>query len=180
MTATAEIHPVETLYRPGSIHVPLEVRVAEVVVEALQNQTGDVLVFLPGRPEINRCRRALEPRIVAGGTQIVELHGSLSPAEQQVAIEPSPDGRRRVVLATSLAETSITVPGVRSVVDSGRRRTTRFDPRTGLPALVTVAVSRSGADQRRGRAGRTAPGVRIACGPTRTIGIARRPMSLKF
>ncbi|MEI2638347.1 MAG: ATP-dependent helicase HrpB [Microthrixaceae bacterium] len=159
VTATAEIHPVETLYRPGSIHVPLEVRVAEVVVEALQNQAGDVLVFLPGRPEINRCRRALEPRLVSGGTQIVELHGSLSPAEQQVAIEPSPDGRRRVVLATSLAETSITVPGVRSVVDSGRRRTTRFDPRTGLPALVTVAVSRSGADQRRGRAGRTAPGV---------------------
>jgi len=90
---------------------------------------------------------------------VAELHGSLSPAEQESVIRPDPLGRRRVVLSTSLAETSITVPGVRVVIDAGRRRSVRTDPHTGLPALTTGPVSRAGADQRRGRAGRTAPGV---------------------
>lgn len=162
IAATAPIHPVRTHYRPGSVHEPLENRVAEVVAEALRSEPGDVLVFLPGRPEIRRTRRVLEDRFAGGAAstqpRLVELHGSLSSVEQQLALEPDPNGRRRVVLATALAETSVTVPGVRVVVDSGRRRTTVVDPYSGLAGLVTVAVSRAGADQRRGRAGRTAPG----------------------
>ena len=160
--AIAPIHPVTTLYRPGSAHDPLEQRVAEVVAESLRSDPGDLLVFLPGRPEIHRTVRALARRRIPGeppGLLVAELHGSLSPAEQEQVIRPDPDGRRRVVLSTSLAETSITVPGVRVVIDAGRRRSVRTDPHTGLPALTTGPVSRSGADQRRGRAGRTAPGV---------------------
>lgn len=161
IVATATAYQVDTHYRPGCAHVPIEERTADVTIEALRSESGDVLVFLPGRPEINRTRRILEKRF--GGEpnspKIVELHGSLSPKDQQLAIESEPSGRRKVVLSTSLAETSITVEGVRSVIDSGRRRTNVVDPRTGLPGLVTKAVSRAGADQRRGRAGRTAPGV---------------------
>lgn len=165
--ATAPIHPVDTRYRPGSAHDPLEARVAEVVREALREDRGDVLVFLPGRPEIHRVRRSLEHGRTAdagraplpGDVLLAELHGSLSPDEQHDVVRPPEDGRRRVILSTSLAETSITVPGVRVVVDAGRRRTVRVDPHTGLPALRTGAVSRAGADQRRGRAGRLGPGV---------------------
>jgi ATP-dependent helicase HrpB len=163
--ATAPLFDVATRYRPGSAHDPLEQRVAEVVVEALRTDPGDLLVFLPGRPEIHRVARALERRGVgssggAGPEVLVEqLHGSLSPAEQERVVHPDPGGRRRVVLSTSLAETSITVPGVRVVVDAGRRRAVRTDAHTGLPALSTGPVSRAGADQRRGRAGRTDTGV---------------------
>lgn len=160
ITATARAHPVATHHRPGSIHDPLHVRVARVVREALGSQTGDVLVFLPGRGEIRRTARELTAgRGGLGEVEVVELHGSLSPAEQDAAVHPSPTGRRRVILATSIAESSITVPGVRIVVDAGRRRTERVDPVTGLPALVTTAASRASADQRRGRAGRLGPGV---------------------
>lgn len=153
------VHPVQTRYRPGSAHDRLEDRVADVVVEATRADPGDVLVFLPGRPEIRRTVAALRRRAVPGDVTVLELHGSLDPAEQDRALSPDPTGRRRVVLSTSIAETSLTVPGVRVVVDAGRRRTGGVDPATGLPGLVTGPVSRAGADQRRGRAGRTAPGV---------------------
>ncbi len=153
------VHPVQTRYRPGSAHDRLEDRVADVVVEATRAEPGDVLVFLPGRPEIRRTVAALRRRPVPGDVTVLELHGSLDPAEQDRALSPDPTGRRRVVLSTSIAETSLTVPGVRVVVDAGRRRTGGVDPATGLPGLVTGPVSRAGADQRRGRAGRTAPGV---------------------
>ena len=160
--AVAKMYPVETRYRPGSAHDPLEERVAAVIQEALRTDTGDILVFLPGRPEIFRVARVLE-RLGSGsgsGSVIVrQLHGSLSPAEQQEIIQGHDAQQRRVVLSTSLAETSITVPGVRVVIDAGRRRVVRTDPHSGLPALRTTAVSQAGADQRRGRAGRTAPGV---------------------
>jgi ATP-dependent helicase HrpB len=160
VTATAPIFPVETRYRPGSAHDRLEDRVATVVRAALRDDTGDVLVFLPGRGEIRRTHAALRSGSPLGAhVEVAELHGSLSPAEQEHVVRPAEPGRRRVVLATSLAETSITVPGVRVVVDAGRRRTQRVDPHTGLPALHTGPVSRAGADQRRGRAGRLAPGV---------------------
>ncbi|MHB1139254.1 MAG: ATP-dependent helicase HrpB [Microthrixaceae bacterium] len=158
--ATAPAFEVVTRYRPGSAHDPIERRVAEVVAEAWSSDPGDLLVFLPGRPEIHRTERELTRR--AGGDaelRIEQLHGSLSPAEQERVVHPDPQGRRRVVLSTSLAETSITVPGVRVVVDAGRRRAVRTDAHTGLPALTTGPVSRAGADQRRGRAGRTATGV---------------------
>lgn len=165
VSAEARLYQVETRYRPGSIHVPLHERVRDVVAEALRADEGDILVFLPGRPEIRRTRRALEAAGIAtssdtpSGPRVVELHGSLSIDEQQQAISADPRGRRRVVLSTSLAETSITVAGVRVVVDAGRRRTLSVDAGSGLPSLVTVPVSLAGADQRRGRAGRTAPGV---------------------
>lgn len=157
--ATAPIFPVDTVYRPGSLHEPLEDRVADVVQDALRDRAGDVLVFLPGRPEIHRVARVLERRRVGNDrVEVAALHGSLSPAEQEHVVRPAEEGRRRVVLSTSLAETSITVPGVRVVIDAGRRRTVRVDPHTGLPALTTGPVSRAGADQRRGRAGRLGPG----------------------
>lgn len=157
--ATAPIFPVDTVYRPGSLHEPLEDRVAAVVQVALRDGDGDVLVFLPGRPEIHRVARVLERRRVGNDrVEVAALHGSLSPAEQEHVVRPAEEGRRRVVLSTSLAETSITVPGVRVVIDAGRRRTVRVDPHTGLPALTTGPVSRAGADQRRGRAGRLGPG----------------------
>ena len=153
------VFPVDTRYRPGSAHEPFEDRVAEVIEEATRTDPGDVLVFLPGRPEIRRTTAALRRRALPAGVTVLELHGSLDPSEQDRALSPDPAGGRRVVLSTSIAETSLTVPGVRVVVDAGRRRTGRVDPATGLPGLVTGPVSRAGADQRRGRAGRTAPGV---------------------
>jgi ATP-dependent helicase HrpB len=157
--ARAPIHPVEVRYRPGSAHDPWERRAGEVTLEALRADAGDVLVFLPGRPEIRRTRRELERRGLPEGVVIHELHGSLTTDEQDAVIRPDRDGLRRVILATSLAETSITVPGVRVVVDAGRRRSVRTDHRTGLPRLTTTAASRASAQQRSGRAGRTAPGV---------------------
>ncbi len=162
VTATAPVHPVRTFHRPGSAHDRLEDRVATVVREALaagpeeDGTLGDVLVFLPGRGEIRRTRSALGG--LGPDTVVHELHGSVPPAEQDAALRPDDRGRRRVVLATSVAETSITVEGVRIVVDAGRRRTVRVDPATALPGLVTGPVSSAGADQRRGRAGRTGPG----------------------
>jgi ATP-dependent helicase HrpB len=155
--AQAPLHPVTVGWRPGVRHRDLDQRVAEVVEEALRNDPGDVLVFLPGRGEIGRTARRLRPRL--GGTELLELHGSVPAAEQDRVLSRPPGAPRRVILSTSIAETSVTVPGVRVVVDAGRRRTSAVDPRTGLPGLVTTAVSRAGADQRGGRAGREAPGV---------------------
>jgi len=154
------IHPVQTIHRPGSAHDPLPRRVAGVVTEALADHAGDVLAFLPGRGEIVATARELGRRS-GGGVEVHELHGSLRPEETDEILAPAPrSGRkRRVVLSTAVAETSLTVPGVRIVVDSGKRRSSEVDPRTGLPGLVTRAVSLDGADQRRGRAGREAPGV---------------------
>jgi ATP-dependent helicase HrpB len=155
----AATHSVRTVYRPGSARDAVEDRVADVVAEALATDPGDILAFLPGRAEIRRTAAALARRPLAGDPIVLQLHGSVPADEQDDVLAPARDGRRRVVLATSIAETSLTVPGVRVVIDSGRRRTVRVDPSTSLPALVTVPVGRSGADQRRGRAGRTAPGV---------------------
>ncbi len=151
-------HPVDTRYRPGNLHDPLEDRTAAVIVEALRTDPGDVLVFLPGRGEIRRTAAALGRAGLPAAVDVLELHGSVPDAEQDRVLRPEP-GTRRVVLATSIAETSLTVPGIGVVVDAGRRRTVRTDPRTGLPGLVTGPVGRSGADQRRGRTGRTGPGV---------------------
>ncbi len=154
------LHPVQTLYRPPSGHPRSDEHLCEVVTEALRDQPGDVLVFLPGRAEIRRAAEALGRIERTRGlvAQVVQLHGSISAREQDQILDPPPEGPRRVILATSIAETSVTIPGVRVVIDSGRRRTGSTDPRTGLPYLATTAVDLAGADQRRGRAGRTAPG----------------------
>jgi ATP-dependent helicase HrpB len=128
---------------------------ARAVRSALSVHQGDILVFLPGMGEIRRTETAL-----AGcGALVLPLHGELPPFEQDLALRPA-EGRR-VVLSTSIAETSLTVPGVRVVVDGGWRRTPRLDPGTGLSRLATVRISRAAADQRAGRSGREAPGVAI-------------------
>ncbi len=155
--AEAPLHPVELRWRPPEGRRQLDEHVAEVVQDALRTDPGDVLVFLPGRAEIARAGRRLRSRV--GRAEVLELHGSVPPAEQDRILAPARGHGRRVILSTSIAETSLTVPGVRVVVDAGRRRTSAADPRTGLPSLVTTAVSQAGADQRAGRAGREGPGV---------------------
>lgn len=136
----------------------LEDRVAQAVRRALHEQEGSVLVFLPGVGEI--CR--VEERLAAAAAPDVDvrpLYGDLSPQAQDDAIAPPQPGRRKVVLATAIAETSLTIEGVRVVVDAGLARVVRFDPRSGMSRLVTERVSLAGAEQRRGRAGRLCPGV---------------------
>ncbi|CCG42870.1 ATP-dependent helicase HrpB [Magnetospirillum molischianum] len=129
------------------------------VTLALDETEGDVLVFLPGAGEIRRVESRLAEHPAAAGVTVAPLYGDLATERQDVAIAPSPEGHRKVVLATAIAETSLTIEGVRTVVDCGQSRVARFDPGTGMTRLVTQAVSRSGADQRRGRAGRLGPGV---------------------
>ncbi|MEL6892914.1 MAG: ATP-dependent helicase HrpB, partial [Actinomycetota bacterium] len=137
---------------------PIERDVAATVLRALSDHDGDVLVFLPGIGEIRRTERLLTESLGAG-IDVHPLAGALAQADQDLALRSSSAGRRRVVLATDIAETSLTVAGVRIVVDAGLAREPRFDARTGMTRLTTVASSRASADQRAGRAGRTEPGV---------------------
>lgn len=152
------MYPVETRFRSRPVTGWIEPPVADTIVDALAEERGDVLVFLPGAAEIRRTAERLEERRPPD-TTVHKLFGALPRDEQDRAIRPSPRGRRKVVLATSIAETSLTIEGVRVVVDSGRMRIPRFDPGTGMTRLETVRVTRDSADQRRGRAGRTEPGV---------------------
>ncbi|HYH48726.1 MAG TPA: ATP-dependent helicase HrpB [Acidimicrobiia bacterium] len=144
--------------RAGSQVVPA---VTAAVLRALREETGDVLVFLPGAGDIRRVEAALrDPGSgLPDGVDIRPLYGALSIADQDAALAPSPPGRRRVVLSTDIAETSLTVDGVRVVIDSGWHRTPRYDARSGLTRLETVGITKASADQRAGRAGRTEPGV---------------------
>jgi ATP-dependent helicase HrpB len=152
--------PVETRYLGRDPAARLEPQVERAVMTALVEETGGVLVFLPGAAEIRRVEAALAERLAGRGeVEVHALYGALSPEAQDRAVAPPPPGRRKVVLATAIAETSLTLEGVRVVVDSGVSRVPRFDPASGLTRLATVRVSRASADQRRGRAGRTQPGV---------------------
>lgn len=128
--------------------------------QALVQDPGDVLVFLPGQREIAEAQRALEvlPAVAEGTVQVLPLHGELPLEQQTLALSPDPQGRRRIVLATNVAESSVTLPGVRVVVDSGLAREPRFDPNSGFSRLDTTTISQASADQRAGRAGRVAPG----------------------
>ncbi len=159
ITSEGRAYPVDTRYveRRGELRV--EDAAASVVRRALSSDEGDVLVFLPGAGEIRRACDLLVGGALPPRTHVRPLHGTLSPAEQDDAILPSAPGERKVVLATSIAETSLTIEGVRIVIDGGLSRVPRFSPRTGMTSLETVRVSRASADQRRGRAGRVAPGV---------------------
>lgn len=150
--------PVDTRHVDRDPLLRLEDQVAAVIREALREETGSVLVFLPGQAEIGRTQERLSGR-VPPDVDVVPLYGQLSPSEQDKAIEAAPVGRRKVVLSTSIAETSLTIEGVRIVIDSGLARVPVYEPSTGLSTLQTRAVSRASADQRRGRAGRTAPGI---------------------
>lgn len=152
--------PVETIYREPDPLQRLDDQVTAAVLTALREHEGSALVFLPGQGEITRVAERLVGR-VAADTDIAPLYGQLNPAEQDRAIRPAEPGRRKIVLATSIAETSLTIDGVRIVIDSGFRRIPVYEPGTGLTTLATARVSRAGADQRRGRAGRTSPGIAI-------------------
>ena len=152
-------YPIETRYLGRDPAARLEPQVARAVRRALEAEAGGVLVFLPGQAEIRRTERLLQDELRDPAVDIAPLYGALDWRQQAQAIAPSPEGRRKVVLATSIAETSLTIEGVRVVIDGGLARVPRYDPSSGLTRLETVRVSRAAADQRRGRAGRTAPGV---------------------
>jgi ATP-dependent helicase HrpB len=149
--------PVETRYA-GRDTRPIEPQVADTIIRAMRADTGSLLAFLPGAAEIRRAKTLLEGR-AESTTDVVALYGALAGDEQDRAIAPALPGRRKIVLATSIAETSITIEGVRIVVDCGLARVPRYEPDVGVTRLETVRVSRAAADQRRGRAGRTEPGV---------------------
>jgi ATP-dependent RNA helicase HrpB len=151
--------PVETRYLSRKIDVPLERQMADSIATALRADPGSVLAFLPGAAEIRRTQNFLAERVQDASTEIVPLFGALDASVQDRAIAPAPKGSRKVVLATSIAETSLTIEGVRIVVDSGLARVPRYEPDIGLTRLETVGASRAAVDQRRGRAGRTEPGI---------------------
>ncbi len=158
VTSSGRTHPVALRWAPPRDRERLDAHVSRVVVDAVTADPGDVLVFLPGAADIRRVATALGRGALPGAIDVRPLFGALPVAEQDRALAPSPPGRRRVVLATDIAESSLTVAGVRVVVDAGRARVPRLDPRTGLTRLETVTASRASADQRAGRAGRTEPG----------------------
>ncbi|QDP27169.2 ATP-dependent helicase HrpB [Bradyrhizobium cosmicum] len=151
--------PVETRYLGRKADAPVERQMADAIASALRADGGSVLAFLPGAAEIRRTQNFLAERVQDASIEIVPLFGALDAAVQDRAISPPPKGTRKVVLATSIAETSLTIEGVRIVVDSGLARVPRYEPDIGLTRLETVRVSRAAADQRRGRAGRTEPGI---------------------
>jgi ATP-dependent helicase HrpB len=152
-------YPVETRYVGRKPDAPVERQMAETIAAALRSDAGSVLAFLPGAAEIRRTQTMLAERVHDAAIEIVPLFGALDAAVQDRAISPAPNGSRKVVLATSIAETSLTIEGVRIVVDSGLARVPRYEPDIGLTRLETVRASRAAVDQRRGRAGRTEPGV---------------------
>ena len=150
--------PIETRY-VGRRGQRIEDDVFDAVMRAVSHDTGSALVFLPGQGEITRVAERLRERVSSPDVDIVPLYGALDPAAQDRAISPAKSGRRKIVLATAIAETSITIEGVRVVIDSGLARVPRFEPDVGVTRLETVRVSRASADQRRGRAGRTEAGI---------------------
>ena len=157
VTSEGRAWPVETHHQPPRPGEAIEDAVARAVRDALAAETGSLLVFLPGAREIRRVQAKLAG--LGDGLIVAPLYGDLPAAAQDQAIRPAPAGTRKVVLATNIAETSLTIEGVRVVIDSGLARAPRFDPRTGMSRLETVTIARAAADQRRGRAGRTGPGV---------------------
>lgn len=161
IAAAGRAFDVETRHSPPPPGVAREAHLARVVRGVVTNEPGSVLAFLPGVREIRRAADLLGD--LPHDVDVFALHGSLSMAEQDRAIAPPSLGRRKVVLATSIAEASLTIEGIRVVVDSGMMRVPRFSPRTGMTRLETIRVSRASADQRRGRAGRTEPGLCIRC-----------------
>lgn len=156
LTSLGRQYPITHRYINPDKDLRLTHNVARVIRKALQEQTGDVLVFLPGAWEIQHVQQLLEAENISG---IVPLYGDLPFKKQQEAILPHPQGLRKIVLATSLAETSLTIEGITTVIDSGYARVPRFDPRSGLTRLETVRVTRDAADQRAGRAARLGSGV---------------------
>jgi len=156
ITSAGRSFPVRVEYPPAKANEDWPFHLRRVAETALRKTDGDVLVFLPGRREIEQARRVLN---ADAGTEIVALHGELSLTDQHAALAPARAGTRRIVLATNVAESSVTLPGIRAVIDTGLAREPRFDPNSGFSRLQTVAISQASADQRAGRAGRVAAGV---------------------
>ena len=158
VSAQGRSFEVATHYVPRRNEIHLELQVSQVVRAALQEHAGDILCFLPGAAEIRRVQRTLQESDLDRSVRILPLYGELEGAEQDAALASAPTGVRKVVLATSIAETSLTIEGIRVVIDGGLRRYSEFDPSTGMSRLVTGKVSQAAADQRRGRAGRLSTG----------------------
>lgn len=149
--------PVRTTYLGRNANAHLEPQVVAAISKALREEPGDALVFLPGQREIRRVQQQLE-ELALPDVELHALFGEAAPAQQQAALAPAPAGKRKVILATAIAETSLTIDGVRIVIDSGLARVARFDPVRGMSGLATVNVSQATAEQRRGRAGRQQSG----------------------
>jgi ATP-dependent helicase HrpB len=164
-TAQGKAFEVETRWATAGVanrgqrEIDVATRTARTIAQALEQETGGILAFLPGQAEIRRAQQQLEEGGLPRGVSVLPLFGDLSAAEQDAALRPGDEQHRKVVLATNIAETSLTIEGVRVVVDSGLARRARFDPSTGMSGLETIRISRASADQRRGRAGRLGPGV---------------------
>jgi ATP-dependent helicase HrpB len=176
LTSQGRAFAVTTIHDPPRRGERLEAAVARTAIRALAEQEGDILVFLPGVGEIRRAAAALAARQPDPAVMIVPLYGDLSRADQDRALAPAPPGKRKLVLATAVAETSLTIEGVRVVIDAGLMRAPRFDPNSGMTRLETLRVSRASADQRRGRAGRLGPGVCYRLWP-KAEGGALKPFS---
>jgi len=153
------MYPVETHYLPHHREERVEELATQYTLRAVDEEQGSILVFLPGAGEIRRTAERLRERQLPRNVDVFPLYGNLSHQEQDRAVAPSPEGQRKIVLATPIAETSLTIEGIRVVVDSGLMREPHFDPSSGMTRLETVRISHASADQRRGRAGRLGPGV---------------------
>ena len=176
------MYPVETRYLGRDQTARIEDQTVKAIRVALERETGNVLVFLPGQGEILRVAERLRDAIGAAPVDMAPLYGAMEGSDQDIALRPSPPGRRKVVLATSIAQTSLTIDGVTVVIDAGLARVPRYEVASGLTRLATVRVSRAAADQRRGRAGRTAPGVCYRlwdAAETRALIVADRPEILE-
>jgi ATP-dependent helicase HrpB len=159
ITSQGRAYPIVTRYLGRTPRKHIEEQMADAVVEAIGTETGSILAFLPGQAEIRRTAERLAGRIGDPRSDVVPLHAGLELSQQAKAIAPAAPGCRKIVLATSVAETSLTIEDVHVVIDSGLARVPHYDPGVGITLLKTVRVSRAVADQRRGRAGRTGPGV---------------------
>ena len=166
ITATGRQHPVSIHYTTPDKSTSIANATAKIILKALREQSGDILAFLPGTGDIHRAVTALSAQPIAAG--IYPLYGDLPLTKQQEAITPNDRGERKIVLSTAIAETSLTIDGITTVVDSGYARVPKFDPRSGLTRLETVRVTRDAADQRAGRAGRLGPGVCYRIWPEKT------------
>ena len=159
VTATGRSFPVTLRHLPTPAPERFGQGVTEAIAMALKADKGDILVFLPGVREIRQTQRALSHHELPDNIQVLPLYGDLDQKAQERALSPPADGQRKIVLATAIAETSLTIPGVLQVVDAGLARTGRYDPRSGMTRLETVRVTQAAATQRAGRAGRTGPGI---------------------
>ena len=159
ISCDGQSYPVDTHYLDKPCSTSAEQMVVQTVKRALSDHSGNILVFLPGIAEIRRVERGLHPMNLGLHVHVVPLYGNLSQQDQDRAIQPPPQGQRKIVLATNIAETSLTIEGIRLVIDMGYARVAKFDPRSGMSRLETIKVSRDSADQRQGRAGRLEPGV---------------------